>query len=206
MSAGLPLAEFTALLARQLAESAALAERRQRDDYVALAADAGGTLETYLERWVGCTETEQRQTAARYLAEVVAPLVARPVDEAMVRFDGEGADRLVAHFGESIRPAIEPGAETGTWAIERYRFEQVVLDKLRGDAEARYRDARLLLRTGVPHTQIRGAKLSAKVFLEDDGNGAITARVASAESAKDCCEAISTLTVDFSVGAFPTFE
>jgi len=211
MNADLPLAEFTALLARQFSESATVAERRQRDDYVALAAEVDGPLESYLDRTLGCTDSERREVAERYLSEVVMPMLSRSrkmakLDETVLRFDRSGLDRLVEHFGESIREAIEPGAGASTWAIERLRIDHLVREKLRWEAEARYRDIRALLRSGIPHTQIRGGKLSAKVLLQEGRGGSVTARLVSAESARDCSEAISTLTVDFTVGAFPSFD
>jgi hypothetical protein len=212
MSAGMPLAEFTALLSRQLAESAAMADRRQRDDYVALAAEVEGTLEAYLDRVIGRTEEERRERAARYLSDVVVPLVPRTKrphiswDDTLIRFDQTGLAQMVEHFGDAIRELIDRAADAGKWVLERRRLEDAILQKLLRDAEARYRDIRARLVAGVPRTQIRGGTLSAKVLLQEDGNGSVTARMASAESAKDGGSAISTLTVDFSVSAFPSFE
>jgi hypothetical protein len=195
MSAGMPLSEFTALLARQLAESATIADRRQRDDYVALAAEVGCSFESFVERATG------RAAVERYLEEVVLPLVPEGLRGGALRFDETGLERLIAHFGDRIREAIENGSE-----IERYRLEQVIAEKLRGDAEVRYRDVRALLRTGLPRTQIRGGTLSAKVLLRDDGSGGIMAELPDSKSAKECGEAISTLTVELNVGAFPPFD
>ncbi|HEX2122477.1 MAG TPA: hypothetical protein VHL59_12615, partial [Thermoanaerobaculia bacterium] len=205
-------AEFTALLSRQLAESAAIADRRQRDDYVALAAEVEGTLEAYLDRAIGRTKEERRERAARYLSDVVVPLVPRTKrphiswDDTLIRFDRTGLAQMVEHFGDAIRELIDRAADAGKWVLERRRLEDAILEKLLRDAEARYRDVRARLLAGVPRTQIRGGTLSAKVLLQEDGNGSVIARMASAETAKDGGSAISTLTVDFSVSAFPSLE
>lgn len=212
MSAGLPLAEFTALLARQLAESATMADRRQRDEYVALAAEVDGTLESFVDRVIGCTEKERRATAARYITEVVLPFLPRSngvpyaADETLIRFDKGGHDRLIEHFGEMIREVLEMGTSAGLWVMEREKLERSILDKLRRDAERRYSDVRALLRAGVPRTQIQGGRLSAKVLLEENGGGSVMVRLASMEAAKECGDVISTLMIDFTVGVFPAFE
>lgn len=212
MSAGMPLAEFTALLSRQLAESAAMADRRQRDDYVALAAEVEGTLEAYLDRVIGRTSEERRERAARYVSDLVVPLAPRTKrphiswDDTLIRFDQAGLAQMLEHFGDTIRGLMDRTADADKWVLERRRLEDTILEKLLREAEARYRDVRALLVAGVPRTQIRGGTLSAKVLLQEDGNGSVTARMASAETAKDGGSAISTLTVDFSVSTFPSFE
>jgi len=212
MTAGLPLAEFTALLARQLAESASVAERRQRDEFVALAAEVDGSLESFIDRFIGGTDEERKTCAVQYIGNVITPLLPRgrkpnaTWDDALVRLDDTGLGRLIEHFGDSVREVIDRAAETGKWVLERTKLEKMILDKLRREAEARYRDIRARLAMGVPKTQIRGGTLTAKVLLLDDGNGSMTARMASPEIAKESAAAISTLTVDFSVGSFPAFE
>lgn len=212
MTAGLPLAEFTALLTRQLAESAALADRRQRDDFVALAVEVEGTIEDYVGKAIGRTETDRNATAARYVTDLIGALLpaAAPlqqaVDGALLRFDKGVCDGLIGHFGDAVKEVLELGADAGTWVLERGKLERCALDKLRQDAEKRYLDIRTMLRTGVPRTQIRGGNLSVKVLLEESSGGGIVARLPAADMAKDVSGAVSTLTVDFAVDAFPPFQ
>jgi hypothetical protein len=213
MSAGLPLAEFTALLARQLAESASVAERRQRDEFVALAAEVDGSPESFIDRVIGGTVEERKTCVGQYIGNVITPLLTggrKPNvagnDDALFRLDDTGLGRLIEHFGDSVREAIDRTTEGGKWVLERTKLEEMILARLRREAEARYRDIRARLAMGVPKTQISGGTLTAKVLLLDDGNGSMTARMASPEIAKESAAAISTLTVDFSVGSFPAFE
>jgi hypothetical protein len=218
MNAGLPLPELMALLARQLAESATMAERRQRDDYVALAAEVEGSLESYIDRAIGGTEKDRRTAAARCLTDIALPIL--PIlsilpknlrlpnitDATMIGLDKAGCDRLIDLLGETIRDLFEAGSRAGTWYVEREKLERCVVEKLRRDAEKRYVDIRALLRAGVPRTQIRGGQLSAKLLLEENGSGTVLARLASTEATKGSGDVISTITIDFNVGAFPPFE
>jgi len=212
MTAGLPLAEFTALLTRQLTESAVLADRRQRDDFVALATEVEGTIEEYVRKAVGHTETDQSAAAARYVTDVVGsllPAAARlqqVADGALLRFDSAVRDNLIGHFGEALKEILELGADAQTWVLDRGKLERCALDKLRQDAEKRYADIRTMLRTGVPRTQIRGGHLAVKVLLEEGSGGSIVARLPPTDTAKDVSDSVSTLTLDFIVDAFPPFK
>jgi hypothetical protein len=212
VTAGLPLAEFTALLTRQLTESAVLADRRQRDDFVALATEVEGTIEDYVRKAVGCTDADRSAAAARYVTEVIGSLLppAAPlhqaVDDALVRFGRGVRDGLIAHFGDAVKDALELGTDAETWVLERGKLERCALDKLRQDAEKRYVDIRTMLRTGVPRTQIRGGHLSVKVLLEEGSGGGVVARLPAADAAKGVSDAVSTLTLDFFVDAFPPFQ
>jgi hypothetical protein len=59
----------------------------------------------------------------------------------------------------------------------------------------------------LPKTQIRGAQLTVKVLLHDDGKGKIVAKLANEQTAASApAESVSTLTVDFNVGAYPSME
>ncbi len=205
MATVLPLSELTALLSRELAESATAAERRQRDSYVALAAEFAGSIESYRERVIGATAAEQRARASGVLDAVVAPAQTRlaAADPKLLVLDDEQRARLVNELdapGTLFEKALSDGAER--WVTRREAIEALAIEKLQRAADARYRDARALLASGMPKTQIRGGKLEVKVVVRES-EGTVVASLADAQTAAGL---VSTLTVDFHLGAFPAID
>jgi hypothetical protein len=81
-----------------------------------------------------------------------------------------------------------------------------VSEQLRTEAERRYVEATAMLRNGVPKAQIGRATLTAKVVLIES-NGGVVAKLANAETIQEHgIAAVSELTVDLGMQAFPAFE
>jgi hypothetical protein len=183
MSTAVPLSDLAAMLARELAESAAAAESRQRETDVALAEEFSGTAEAYAESVVGPAEV------SRYVDEVVMPLLPKQRE-----LDETARARLAERLGSAIPSA----------SIERKALEEMALIKLRRDAIARHRDARALLANGLPKVQIRGCKLDVKLFLDKDQAGGVVARLANDTTVPASPhDTVSTLTLELDMGEFP---
>lgn len=193
MAAALPLSELTALLARELAESAKTVERRQRDEYVALATEFAGTLAEY------------RKRALSIPAEPLpdAELAAPEAEAAFLVLNDAERQRLAIAIGAPL-DAFESASVDGAaqWVIRRATVEKLTAAMRQHEADARYRDARAMLSAGVPKAQLRGGSLTVKVILRETESG-IVARLAD-EHAAAGADITSTLTVNFDLEAFPS--
>jgi hypothetical protein len=202
MPTALPLSELTALLARELAESAKTVERRQRDEYVALAAEFAGTLSEYRQRALRLSAEEQR-VGADLLAEEFASSEAARTEPAFLVLDDVARQHLATSIGappDSFETASAAGA--AQWVIRRETVEKLTAQTRQREVDARYRDARALLSVGLPKTQLRGGSLTVKVILSETPCG-IVARLAD-EHAPTGADITSTLTVNFDLDAFPS--
>jgi hypothetical protein len=207
MAAEMSLSQLTAALVAELSKSAAEVDRRQREEYLALATEFGVTEERYCERAVGLTQEERAAILQQNIDALLQlpPPVPPPGRVPAVRFpvgillDDAAKGRLLAVF-PSAEASVESNADaTRPWSIHRDVLEKLITDRLRSEAMERYRAATATLNAGVPHAQIQGGTLTARIHLRQEDNGSFTATLANEPQ-----EAASTISVQFGVGAFPT--
>lgn len=209
MAADLTLSELTASLVQELARSAAEVERGQRDEFVALARDAALPEPEFVDRVVGRTATERKPLIDQFLGRVLPDLASRtPLCLAthLVPLDETAKASLVNAFGDDAVRAIESSQVQGvTSVIPRETLEQLVETKLRKDAAERHRELKASLRARLPKIEMARGTLSVKVLLKET-DGKVIARLATPETVRQHTDSVSTVTVDFTVGAFPSFE
>jgi hypothetical protein len=206
MAAEMSLSELTAALVAELSKSAAEVDRRQREEYLALATEFGVPEERYRERALGLTPEEraavlqQNIDALLQLPPPVPPpgRVRAVRDPVVILLDEAAKGRLLAAFPDAV-PSVEANTDAARpWRIRRDILEKLITDRLQDDAAERHRAATATLNAGLPRAQIQGGTLTAKVHLRQDANGTFTATLAS-----EPAETISTISVQFGVCAFP---
>lgn len=212
MAADLTLSDLTASLVQELARSAVEVERGQRDQWVALAAEAAMPEEEYYKRWVGRTPAEKQNHMERYIGGAfpfLATLIAGTAERLashLIPLDDEARTALVVDLGDEVVAEIKTSAVKGIpWVIAREKLEQLVAKKMRGEAAAQQRELKATLRARMPKVDMSRGTLSVKVLLRES-EGKVTARLATAEGVATNPETVSTVTVEFTVGAFPSFE
>jgi hypothetical protein len=175
------LSDLTASLLQELARSAAAADRSQRDEWVALAAEVSVPLDDYCERAAGPQQVERfmaRFTGSRRLRRIPAA-------------------RLAAIFGERFE---------GRGSVPREEVQAAVIEMLQSEAASRHRDISATLRARLPKVEMSRGTVDAKVLLRSSRNGTVTARLATPDAIPKAHELVSTIRVEFNVGAFPALE
>ncbi|HEY0140517.1 MAG TPA: hypothetical protein VGF48_06455 [Thermoanaerobaculia bacterium] len=212
MAADPTLSELTASLVQELAHSAAEVDRGQREQFVALAREAAMPEEEFCERWVGRTPPEKSRLLERYIGGVfsfIPALIGRATKglaSHLIPLDDDARKALIDDLGDDVVPAIEAAPVKGiAWCIAREKLEQLVSKKLRNDAAQRHRELKATLRARLPKVEMSSGTVSVKVLLRET-DGKVTARLATPESVAKSSEAVSTVTVEFTVGAFPSLE
>ncbi|MEA2345201.1 MAG: hypothetical protein QOF63_3370 [Thermoanaerobaculia bacterium] len=204
MAAEMSLSDLTAALVAELSKSAAEADRRQREEYLALATEFGVSLERYCERAVGLTPDERATILQQNIdALLQLPPIEPPPgrgravrDPLVILLDDTAKRRLVDAF-PSAAPAIEATTDANRpWRVRRDAVEKLITERLRDDATSRHRAGVAALNAGIPRAQIQGGTLTARIHLRQE-NGVFTAKLAT-----EPAEPASTISVQFGVGAF----
>jgi len=192
------LSELTAALVAELSKSAAEADRRQREAYIALAAEVAVPIEQVREH----AAAQAQQFIEGEL--LLHPIEARPGGAAeklaadVVVLDEAARQRIMQQLPETAALFEKTSLKEAPFQIRREALVGLAAARLRADAETRHREATTALRAGVPRTQIQGGVLTARIQLRQETNGAFTAKLAA-----EPAEAASTITVNFGMGAFP---
>jgi hypothetical protein len=200
------LSTLAASLLSELARSGAEAERLQRKVYAELAAEVAVPAEVHEERAAGTTHEEQLAIADAHLSRL--SLRARRGQKDVFVLDDAMRSRLASEFAGVL--ASVDGAELTIDDVlqfpdmERRTLQAFITAALKRDARRQYLQTQALLRDGLPHATISGGHVTAKVILTTGEDGRIVARFANEKNvAKAAADAISELTFDFTVGAFP---
>lgn len=200
------LSDLTASLMQELARSAADVDRGQRDQWVALAREAALPEEEFVGSLVTPAAVEQYIGAAYPFLPDLTARTANCLASHMVPLDDAAKAALAADLGEEALAAVAASPVNGVpLVIARETLQQLVAKKLRAEAAERRRVLQATLRARVPKVEIARGTLSVKVLLRET-EGKMTARLATPEGVARSPEAVSTVTVEFTVGAFPSFE
>ena len=209
MPAETSLSELTAALVAELSKSAAEVDRRQREEYLALATEFGVTQDRYCARAAGLTPEERAAILQKNIdallqlppPEPPAGRVRVVRDPVVILLDEPAKGRLVEAFPSAVS-VIEATADAARpWRIRRDALEKMIAERLREDATSRYRAGTAAMNAGLPRAQILGGNLTARIHLGQDANGVFTARLAT-----DPAEGASTISVQFGIGAFAVPE
>jgi hypothetical protein len=200
------LSTLAASLLSELARSGAEAERLQRNVYAELAAEVAVPVEVHEARAAGTVAEEQQAIADTHLA--CFSLRPRRGQKDVFVLDDAARSRVAAEFAGVV--ASIDGAELTIDDvlqfpdIERRTLQAFVTAGLKRDARRKYLQTQALLRDGLPHATIHGGQVKAKVILSTGADGRIVARFANEKNVtKASADAISELTFDFTLGAFP---
>jgi hypothetical protein len=200
------LSDLTAALVAELSKSAAEADRRQREEYVALATEFGVPLDRYCDRAIGLTP-EERGTILQQNIDALLQLpppepppgrVRAVRDPLVIVLDEPAKGRLVDSFPSTARLIEATTDASRPWRIRRDVLDPLITNRIREDAAARYRAGAAALNAGIPRAQIQGGTLTARIHLRQLPDGSFTATLA------EPAEPASTISVQFGVGAFAT--
>ncbi|HYK04665.1 MAG TPA: hypothetical protein VE974_23130 [Thermoanaerobaculia bacterium] len=203
------MSALAASLLSELARSAVEAERRQRSVYAELAAEVAVPPEIHEERASGGTVEQQQAIAEAQLARFGLRTVRGRKDQCIV--DEAARTQLREVLGGLV--ACVDGVDLGlddvlaSPAIDRRTLLAFITAGLKRDARWRYLQTQTLLQDGLPRATISGGRLLTKVILGTDEHGEIVARLANDASVEqNDSQAVSALTFEFTVGAFPSIR
>jgi hypothetical protein len=173
--------------------------------YAELAAEVAVPVEVHEKRAAGTAVEEQQAIAETHLARF--SLRSRHGQKDVFVLDDPTRSRLASEFAGVV--ALIDGAELTIDDVlqfpdmERRTLHAFVTSALKRDARRKYLQTQALLRDGLPHATINSGSVKAEVILSTGADGRIMARFANEKNVTKAADAISELTFDFTLGAFP---